>query len=192
MPQLPVRTLALYAAAALAVVVVGLKYIGSDKTADSAAEVRAPVAVDRQDAATRVYVSGAVRRAGVYKMSGSSRVDDAAKKAGGATSSADLNSINLAARLRDGQQVVVPEKRKEGTSGVGGAAPGEADQQVSVSLSSATQSELEQLDGVGPATAKKIVEYRQKHGGFGSIEDLKEIGGIGEKKFDALKDSVQP
>ncbi len=166
--------------------------MGSNNSADSAAEVRTPVAVDRQDAATRVYVSGAVQRAGVYKMSGSSRVDDAVKKAGGATSSADLNSINLAARLRDGQQVVVPEKRKNATSGMGGATPGEADTQVIVSLSSATQSELEQLDGVGPATARKIVEYRQKHGGFGSIEDLKEIGGIGEKKFDALKDSVQP
>ncbi len=190
--QLPVRTLALYAAAALVVVVVGLKYIGSDNSSDSAAEVRAPIAVDKQDAAARVYVSGAVRRTGVYKMSGSSRVVDAVKKAGGATSKADLNSINLAARLRDGQQVVVPEKRKDGTNGVGGAALGEAEPQVSVSLSSATQSELEQLDGVGPATAKKIVEYRQKQGGFGSIDELKEIGGIGDKKFDALKDSVQP
>ncbi len=192
MSQLSVRTLALYAAAALAVVVVGLKYIGSDNSVDSAAEVRAPVAVDRKDAVARVYVSGAVRRAGVYKMSGSSRVDDAVKKAGGAKSSADLNSINLAAKLRDGQQVVVPEKRNDGTGGVGGAALGETDPQVSVSLGSATQSELEQLDGVGPATARKIVEYRQEHGGFGSIEELKEIGGIGEKKFDALKDRVQP
>ncbi len=191
MLQLHGRKFALYLVAAIAVLYIGLKYVSSNREADSAIGNRSPVVVNKQDAALRVYVSGAVRRVGVYKVHASARVVDALKKAGGATSSADLNAVNLAAKLQDGQQIVVPKTQKQGSQSMGLQAADDRAEKT-VSLNAATQEQLETLDGVGPATAKKIVEHRQKHGGFGSVEDLLEITGIGEKKLEALRDSVRP
>lgn len=191
MSEINGRHIALYAVAGLAVLAVGIKYLKSEDGAQPSAPSRPSVAIKKQGPAARVYVSGEVRRAGVYRVSGSSRVVDALEKAGGATPAADLNSVNLAAKLQDGQQVVVPEKLESGAEAGGRQAEG-GDAVAKVSLSSATPEQLETLDGVGPATAKKIIDHRQKQGGFGSVEDLKEISGIGEKKFEALKDSVQP
>ncbi|HEX7298996.1 MAG TPA: ComEA family DNA-binding protein, partial [Solirubrobacteraceae bacterium] len=149
-----------------------------------------------------VHVAGAVRRPGVYRLRDGERVQDAVRRAGGARHGADLNAINLAAKVADGQQVVVPRRGAAGAvSAAGGPAspaggsPAEAGAgggaQPPVSLNSATAEQLDTLDGVGPATAQKILDWRQQHGGFRSVDDLSEVPGIGPKKLAALRPKVQ-
>jgi competence protein ComEA len=145
-----------------------------------------------------VHVVGAVRRSGVYRLPAGARVQDAIRRAGGARAGADLQAINLAAKLADAQQVVVP--RKGGVAGGPPSAAGEADAAggmggaagggVPVNLNSATAEQLDTLDGVGPATAQKILEYRQAHGGFRTVDDLAQISGIGPKRLEALRGQV--
>lgn len=129
-----------------------------------------------------VHVAGAVRRPGVYRMRSGSRVRDAVRRAGGAGTGADLDAINLAAKVSDGQQVVVPAR---------GSGPGAAGAEQ-VSLGSATAEELDTLDGVGPVMAEKIVEWRSTKGGVGSVEELDQIPGIGPKKLEALRSQLVP
>lgn len=129
-----------------------------------------------------VHVAGAVRRPGVYRMKAGARVRDAVRRAGGAGTGADLDAINLAAKVADGQQVVVPAR------GSRAGAPGAAQ----VSLGSATAEELDTLDGVGPVMAEKIVEWRSTKGGIGSVDELDQIPGIGPKKLEALRGQLVP
>ena len=115
-------------------------------------------------------------------MRAGARVRDAVRRAGGAGSGADLDAINLAAKVADGQQVVVPARgRGAGTDGV-----------AQVSLGSATAEELDTLDGVGPVMAEKIVEWRSARGGIGSVDELDQIPGIGPKKLEALRGQLVP
>jgi len=137
-----------------------------------------------------VHVAGAVRRPGVYRLRGGQRVQDAVRRAGGPGARADLNGLNLAARVADGQQVVVPRRAPTATAtaaAAGAAAPG-----APVSLNSATAEQLDTLDGVGPATIKRILDWRREHGGFRSIDDLGQVPGIGPKRLAALRERVQP
>jgi competence protein ComEA len=97
--------------------------------------------------------------------------------------------VNLAAKVSDGQQVVVPRRGSAGGGSAVGAAAAEAG--APVSLNTATAEQLDELDGIGPVTADKIIEWRQQHGGFSSVDDLKQISGIGPKRFEALKDKVR-
>lgn len=108
---------------------------------------------------------------------------------------ADLTAVNLAQPLEDGQQVIVPRQGSAGApTAPGGAAgaPAGASGSALPSLATATVDQLEQLDGIGPALAARIVEYRESHGGFRSVEELREVEGIGEKRFAALRDAVRP
>ena len=146
-----------------------------------------------------VHVAGAVRKPGVYRLADGARVQDAVRRAGGAGRGADLGAVNLAARVADGQQVVVPRRAPganaeaaaaaagAGTGGAGAAAHGPP-----ISLSSATLEQLDTLDGVGPATAQKILDWRREHGGFRSVDDLGQVPGIGPKRLAALRERVQP
>jgi competence protein ComEA len=133
-------------------------------------------------------VAGAVRRPGVYSLRAGARVQDAVRRAGGARRGANVDAVNLAARVADGQQIVVPSAA---AAPVAGGAPGEAPS-IPVSLGAATAEQLETLDGVGPATAAKILAYRTEHGGFRSVDDLANVPGIGPKKLAAIKPHVQP
>ncbi len=134
-----------------------------------------------------VHVAGAVRRPGLYRLSEGARVAAAVQRAGGATGDADLNAINLAARLEDGQQVVVPAA----AAGGGATTPG-ANTDAPVSLGTATVEQLDELDGIGPTLAERIVERRQARGGFASIDQLAEVEGIGEKRLEALEQALTP
>jgi competence protein ComEA len=145
-----------------------------------------------------VHVAGAVRRPGLFQVPAGSRVAAAVARAGGARPKADLTLVNLAARVQDGQQIVVPgpgvaPPGGAGTAGAGGAGsaagavPG-----VKPSLATATVEQLEELDGIGPTLAERIVEYREAHGGFRSISELQDVEGIGEKRFASLKEALQP
>jgi competence protein ComEA len=135
-----------------------------------------------------VHVAGAVRRPGLLRVASGSRVAVALERAGGPTRRANLMAVNLAARLQDGQQIVVPVA---GGSAAGGAgAAGTAQPQVH--LSTATVEQLDEIDGIGPTLAERIVEYRDAHGGFRSLQELAEVEGIGEKRLATLRDALQP
>jgi competence protein ComEA len=137
-----------------------------------------------------VHVAGAVARPGVYKLPAGARADDAVQRAGGPTRRADLGGLNLAAKVEDGRQVLVPQRAPRGSAGAvtsAGATPAEGQP---INLNTATLEQLDTLDGVGPATAQKIVDFREEHGGFGSVEDLGQISGIGEKRLAALREKV--
>jgi len=135
-----------------------------------------------------VDVAGAVRRPGVYRLPVGSRVVDAIARAGGAAGDAALEGINRAARLADGQQVMVP------ALGPGGApaTPGAVAEDGPISLGSATVEQLETIDGIGPMTAEKIVEYRDDHGGLSSVDQLDQVSGIGPATMESLRGRLQP
>jgi competence protein ComEA len=142
-----------------------------------------------------VDVTGAVHKPGVYRMPAGSRVNDAVKRAGGATGKAALDSINLAARLADGQQVVVPEEPPAGAGGATaapGAALGSEAEEGPISLSTATAAELDTIDGIGPVTAEDIIKFREEHGGLSSIDQLDQISGIGPATMEDLRERLQP
>jgi competence protein ComEA len=140
----------------------------------------------------RVYVDvvGAVRRPGLYRVPSGARVADAVAHAGGPTRKADLQLVNLAALVADGEQVVVPE-RGSGGAGAAAAAPGSAPTGP-VHLNSATLEQLDALPGVGPVTAQKIIDYRTQHGGFDSADELDAVPGIGPARLADLRPLVAP
>jgi len=135
-----------------------------------------------------VDVTGAVGRPGVYRLPAGSRVTDAVERAGGAAPKAELEAVNLAARLADGQQVVVPER---GPSGAAALTPG-AVEEGPISLGTATVEQLDTIDGIGPVTAEGIVEFREQRGGLSSVDQLDQISGIGPATMEALRARLQP
>jgi competence protein ComEA len=140
-------------------------------------------------AALFVDVVGAVRRPGLYRVRDGSRVADAVRRAGGPTPKAQMELLNLAARIADGEQIVVPRR---GVGGVSGATPAGGAAAGPVHLNSATLEQLDGLPGVGPVTAQKILDYRQAHGAFGSVDELDAVPGIGPARLETLRDLVAP
>jgi competence protein ComEA len=136
-----------------------------------------------------VHVAGAVRRPGVYEIGPGARVVEVIEKAGGPTRRADLAALNLAATVEDGQQVLVPAEARPGAPAPAGTAAG-AD--APVRLSAATPEQLEALDGIGPTLASRIVEWRDAHGGFRSVDDLLDVPGIGPTRLETLRTKVVP
>ena len=157
-----------------------------------------------------VHVAGAVKNPGVYRLKYGSRINDGIVAAGGATSAANLDVINLATVLNEGEQIYVPKRGEKphvitnrpqvggaggvagaggaggagGVAGAGGAANSAVPQLININLASVV--ELEQLPGVGPATAKAIVAYREKNGAFLKVEDLLKVRGIGPAKLSEI------
>jgi competence protein ComEA len=146
-----------------------------------AARTRSP-----QRALLVVDVAGAVRRPGLHRLAQGARVADAVAAAGGATAKADVALVNLAAPLADGEQVLVPARGGDaaGSAGASSTAP--------VDLNTATVEQLDALPGIGPATAAKIVSFRQAHGPFRSVNELDAVPGIGPARIDQLKGLVLP
>jgi competence protein ComEA len=135
-----------------------------------------------------VDVVGAVRRPGLYRVADGARVADALARAGGPSAKAQLELVNLAARVADGEQVVVPRRGAAvAASSEGGGAPSGP-----VHLNSATVEQLDELPGVGPVTAQKIVAYREAHGGFASVDELDAVSGIGPARLADLRELVAP
>jgi competence protein ComEA len=194
MADLTPRQLALCLAGAVLVVVLGAGQLRAGRGEEAAAPADdAAIAVEEDDGGGRltVHVAGAVRRPGVYRLRSGARVDDAVQRAGGAKRRADLGGLNLAAELEDGRQVLVPERAPRGSAGAAApvagaaAAPGQP-----LNINTATLEQLDTLSGIGPLTAQKILDFREERGGFGSIEELGEIPGIGDKRLASLREEV--
>ena len=159
-----------------------------------------------------VHITGHVNSPGIVKLPDGSRVSDAIDSAGGTTAEADLSPINLAYRLEDGQKVYIPslqevkERKQETTSSEdyisqdsgdsvileenSYSKEGNQQSQDKININSATQTQLELIPGVGPSTALKIIEYRNTNGKFESIEDIKSVKGIGDTKFENMKEYI--
>jgi competence protein ComEA len=135
-----------------------------------------------------VHVAGAVARPGLYRLRPGARVADAVEAAGGAAPGADADRLNLAGRLADGQRVAVPRRGEPAPAEVG---PPGAEAPAVVDLNTATEAELDTLPGIGPATARAIVEERTRRGGFRSLRDLLRIRGIGERRLAELRPRLQ-
>ena len=184
------RALAVGAAALLALVLAGRLLLRP-----AASALPPPVRVAKSSTAstspTRLFVDvvGAVRRPGLYRLKDGSRVADAVTRAGGPTPKAQIELLNLAARIADGEQIVVPRR---GLAGPAVGATGGAAASGPVHLNSATLEQLDALPGVGPVTAQKILDYRQQHGAFGSVDELDAISGIGPARLEQLRGLVAP
>ena len=138
-----------------------------------------------------VYVVGAVRRPGLYRLGPGSRVADAVARAGGVTRKADPAGLNLAAPVADGEQILVPAMLPRAVAAAEGlAVPGVP--AGPIQLSSATAEQLDSLPGIGPATAAKILDYRTAHGAFRSVDELDEVPGIGPTRVEQLRGLVVP
>ena len=193
MPETPRHLLALWALGLVIVAVLGVRYLGRDNAQPAAAPAIEVGEGADGGASSRVtvHVAGAVRRPGVYRLSARSRVVDAVRRAGGARARGDLSALNLAAKLEDGRQVVVPLRAAPGAPAVTGGGAAGAVEDVPIDLNTATPEQLDELDGIGPGMAGAILEYREEHGGFGSVEELGQVPGIGEKRLAALREKVR-
>ena len=161
-----------------------------EKAGGADAEEAAPDQPQEQAQTIVVHVGGSVLAPGVYELAESARVQDAIEAAGGFGEQAATDALNLAHVLADGERVVVPTQSEvEGAvAAPGGAATAPGGGKVNINAASAA--ELDALPGIGMSTAEKIVADRQANGPFATIEDLKRVSGIGDKKYAALADSI--
>ena len=184
----------------LAAAAIGLTQLRSSEGPPAAPAAPPAIRVEatgERDERAIVHVAGAVRRPGVYRLRADMRIDDALRLAGGPTRRADLAAVNLAAKVEDGRQVLVPERARRPAASAGAApagapeAPGApAAPGAPVNLNTATLEQLDALEGIGPATAQSILDFREERGGFGSVEELGEVPGIGEKRLATLREAV--
>lgn len=137
-----------------------------------------------------VYVAGAVNRPGVVQLAEGARAKDAVDACGGFLPTADTNGVNLAQKLKDGMQVTVPEKSPQGAAGGAQAGAARPLPEGMVNINTADEKELDKLPGIGPAMAKRIVEYRTENGAFQAPEEIKRVKGIGDAKYEKMKDKI--
>ena len=173
------------------VLVIALRHFGGGGAAASSyAPLPARAAKPAAAKLLVVDVAGNVRHPGLHSVPAGSRVEDAIVAAGGATRKAQLDAVNLAAPVADGEQIVVPGS---GAGGVAAASsPAGSSPSAPLDLNSATLEQLEALPGIGPVTAQKILDYRQQHGAFHSVSELEGVPGIGPAHLAQLKGLVIP
>jgi len=193
---------AVAALAAVAILAAALAGYGVWRSRPRPVEVKVPAVIAAGASAVRssgptvvVAVAGGVRRPGVITLPGGSRVTDAIKAAGGVRPGVNIGLLNLARRLIDGEQVVVGASASAAAAAaaagpVGPAGAGTSATSGPLSLNTATAQQLDALPGVGPVLAARIVTYREAHAGFKSVDQLREVTGIGEAKFADLKSLV--
>ncbi len=182
MPTTNPRVGAIAVALALAVAVGAGAWYGSRDGSSAPVEADGGISYPTVAETIIVHVSGAVRRPGLVTVLSSARIADVIAAAGGAGSGADLGALNLAATVRDGDQVVVPMP--------GEAPPASGDSSRGIDLNRSSAAELEELPGVGPVLAARIVAFRESNGPFSAVEDLLDVGGIGEAKLEAMRDMI--
>lgn len=148
-----------------------------------------------------IHISGQVNNEGVYELEEGSRIIDAINKAGGVTETADTSQINLAEKIEDGAKIYVPAKGEESvetnsqegktTKNTKNISQDKETKSKKININTATEEELDTLPGIGQATAQKIIEYRKENGKFSKIEDIKDVSGIGDSKFEKIKDLIE-
>jgi competence protein ComEA len=194
MPELSRSQIVVYGAVAVALLLLGARAIraeGSSQATSFSSGGESKLTIDSSGSGGDVVidVTGAVARPGVYRLPAGARVTDAVQRAGGASGGALLEAINLAARLADGQQVVVPRR---GPAGTPLAAVGATSEEGPISLGTATVDQLDTIDGIGPVTAEDIIEFRNRHGGLSSVDQLDQVSGIGPATMESLRARLQP
>ena len=149
-----------------------------------------------------VHITGEVKNAGIIELPEESRIADAIEQAGGVTEEADLEQVNLAFVLSDGQKIYIPNKKEREANEEKAYITAESGNNViikdkveggkkqKVNINEAKQEDFEELPGIGPSIAKKIIEYREQNGKFTSIDELQEVKGIGEAKFENIKEYI--
>ncbi len=149
-----------------------------------------------------VHVTGAVKNPGIVKLKEGSRIEDAIEAAGGLTENADISDVNLAYILEDGIKLRIPSTSDEtitntdiliennGENIIEETNTSTNNSNGSININKATEAELDTLPGIGPSLASKIVEYREQNGKFSTIEDIKNVTGIGESKYESIKDFI--
>ena len=152
-----------------------------------------------------VHITGAVKKEGEIYLKKGARIVDAIKEAGGETKEADLSQVNLAYELQDGQKIYIPNKNEKvsqyiiSTNGetidsnganTGNESTSTSKEGAKVNINTATQNELDGLPGIGPALAQRIIDFREENGNFKSIEDIQNVKGIGDSKFDEIRDKI--
>lgn len=169
-----------------------LTFAGTTVAARATADLT-PISVSSMS--ITVHVAGAVNNPGVYKLRSGARFNDGVIAAGGATIQADLNSVNLAMLLNDGEQIYILKRnekphtitaQRSPSSATGGSAGSGNSKVAIININTASLAELEQLPGVGPSTAKAIIDYRDKNGAFVTVQDLINVRGIGPAKLDEI------
>jgi competence protein ComEA len=199
-----------YAAALLLVVAIVLRLHSHGSPPPAAVSLSAPAraapasasAAPATSARLYVDVAGAVRRPGLYQLPAGARVAVAVERAGGLARRAERTGVNLAAPLHDGEQVIVPARGSAAVAAAAGASGGAGGSAAGggggsgpaapISLSQASEAQLEQIDGIGPKLAGRIIEYRNAHGGFRSVGELRQVSGIGDKRFATLSRALRP
>lgn len=141
--------------------------------------------VNKESEEIIIHIAGEVKNPGIIKLKKGDRVDDAVKASGGITKEADLSKINLASILEDGEKIVIPNKNVESEIEENDNEGGK------VNINKATVEELQRLPGIGASTAYKIVEYREKNGKFKNLDEIKNIKGIGESRYEEIKDDIK-
>lgn len=146
----------------------------------------------------KIHIAGAVNKEGLYELEEEQRIADAIEIAGGLKNDADLSDINLASKLEDGMKIYIPtvnETTNENINTENTYATQNSNTQEKatdkININTASESELDTLPGIGPSTALKIIKYREENGKFKSIEDIKEVSGIGESKYEQIKDLIK-
>ncbi len=137
-----------------------------------------------------VHITGEVNKPGVIELEEGKRIIDAIKTAGGATSKANLTQINLAYVLKDGMKIYIPNIEDKNieyiTTNIG-----DSDDKEKININLANEKDLQKLPGIGTSTAKKIIKYREENGEFKNIEDIKNVKGIGESKYEEIKEKIE-
>lgn len=142
-----------------------------------------------------VYICGEVKESKVLTLKENSRICDAIDAVGGITKNADITNINLAYILEDGEKIYIPKKSEETQTEDNSNSASQMHSYTSskttkININKATQTELETIPGIGPSSALKIINYREENGKFKSIEDIKNVSGIGDKKYESIKDYI--
>ena len=186
------------------VLFIGFRYFDSSNSTFSVSKTESAVETKSEDAEEEnskiyVHVSGAVNSPGLVELKASDRVQNAINAAGGAREDANLDGVNLAKKVEDSEQIVVPSKNDGGVPDSGGedAVSSAASDAQSTSASSgkvnintADSAQLQTISGIGPSKAQKIIDYRTANGAFKSVEDLTNVSGIGEKTLLSIKDQI--
>ncbi len=154
--------------------------------------------VENQDEEIVIHIAGEIKNPGIVRTKQGARIADIIEQAGGLNQDADITNINLAYIVEDGQKIIIPSKTAKNEQEINNEINEEEPinnisetNTKTININKATIEELQQLQGIGEATAQKIIEYRKKNGNFKQIEDLKNVQGIGDAKFNVIKDKIK-